>query len=55
MIDLDSNEWRSKGVYRLTADLPIDIWKALQSRAKREGVKPVHLIRKWLAEKLEQK
>lgn len=54
MIDLDSKEWRNKGVYRLTADLPIDLWKALQARAKRDGVKPIHLIRKWLVERLEQ-
>lgn len=41
-----------EGVYRLTADIPINLWIQIRARAEAEDLKPTQLVRAWLAERV---
>ncbi|MFH1690594.1 MAG: hypothetical protein ABIE42_10230 [Candidatus Eisenbacteria bacterium] len=44
--------WRKKGVKRLNLELSVALWDALKVEADRLGLKPSHVIRMWLTERV---
>lgn len=43
---------KSRGIHRMSADLDMDIWDGIIEAANAAGVKPIHLLRTWLAERV---
>lgn len=48
------SNWRDSGVFRATIEFPMELWNRIKGASNKKGLKPSHIIRLWMQERLDE-